>query len=831
MKTKRLFQWVMAAALVMCLPLCMTSCNDDDIDNPVTPPDQSTEEPTDDAVDVTTDKSYVLYGAPSEGIGEAVCRRLKGSETVPFLAEVYVIDPSKSDELGIGIENWKEMVRRTWYGDAAIVLTQCSYRNFYRFTVNYVLAALALKAEMNGEELDLGNYDSKHVSAEREVLANAVRNAYQMYRANHSAPGEVTEKDWAHIDQWPDEEQNAIMLDAYGFCQGNELYVMNAAVNKPDTINGQIILPAQPKTAYQWGQKANAVADWINRQGKEDPEARAGMENFRRAITRAEDGSISIEKLMRAQQHEAILDYKYPTPLDLRVFTAYGAINIKHQVYSAYQFDASNSGNNIEYYQVRQQITVRNERIYNVPPKYDFWWFRTDDGKYNRGRGCWMAQIYTKMKLEGKGTKRIMFVSPTNKNGSTSGTTTIGGSDGISLGGAGGANFGEIPGLTGGGTFNISYSHSWTWSKSTSWSVSDIETKCTWSDDNPEVLWIHNGYEPRSEEDTNNDKMTTKPMLTSTCTTDENVIWKVENPQDTYKLKAYFHVMAAIVKMQGRKWKTHAFDYIQNPFDISFVLNTPDRYKYTWSNAIYNYGTAQGDSKLSTDLRNYIDNKYGSGAEKDVDRCWGETFTTSEATKNGSENARLLFQTFKNRVFADKQAIKAASFGGQIEFVLKPVDDADITESFILDLDNIYTKDDNVTEKVNGYDLTFKVTKTDKEVELSSVPEDFPGQLVIPESISNDQLTMTGLGKNCAAHNKGITSIVIPPTVASISSYAFYYLPNLIEVHIKATTPPAMGEQVFKGSYNKATLYVPKGCKNAYAHASEWCWFENIVEE
>ena len=534
---------------------------------------------------------------------------------------------------------------------------------------------------------------------------------------------------------------------------------------------------------------------------------------------------------MRAQQHEAILDYKYPTPLDLRVFTAYGAINIKHQVYSAYQFDASNSGNNIEYYQVRQQITVRNERIYNVPPKYDFWWFRTDDGKYNRGRGCWMAQIYTKMKLEGKGTKRIMFVSPTNKNGSTSGTTTIGGSDGISLGGAGGANFGEIPGLTGGGTFNISYSHSWTWSKSTSWSVSDIETKCTWSDDNPEVLWIHNGYEPRSEEDTNNDRMTTKPMLTSTCTTDENVIWKVENPQDTYKLKAYFHVMAAIVKMQGRKWKTHAFDYIQNPFDISFVLNTPDRYKYTWSNAIYNYGTAQGDSKLSTDLRNYIDNKYGSGAEKDVDRCWGETFTTSEATKNGSENARLLFQTFKNRVFADKQAIKAASFGGQIEFVLKPVDDADITESFILDLDNIYTKDDNVTEKVNGYDLTFKVTKTDKEVELSSVPEDFPGQLVIPESISNDQLTMTGLGKNCAAHNKGITSIVIPPTVASISSYAFYYLPNLIEVHIKATTPPAMGEQVFKGSYNKATLYVPKGCKNAYAHASEWCWFENIVEE
>lgn len=35
MKTKSLFQWVMVAALVMCLPLCMTSCdNDDNPDNP-----------------------------------------------------------------------------------------------------------------------------------------------------------------------------------------------------------------------------------------------------------------------------------------------------------------------------------------------------------------------------------------------------------------------------------------------------------------------------------------------------------------------------------------------------------------------------------------------------------------------------------------------------------------------------------------------------------------------------------------------------------------------------------------------------------------------------
>ena len=687
MKTKRMFQWVKAAALVMCLPLCVTSCTDDNIDNPTTPTVQPTTEPTADAVDVTTDKSYVLYGVPSEGIGEAVCRRLKGSETAPFLAEVYVIDPSKTDELGIGIENWKEMVRRTWYGDAAVVLTQCSYRNFYRFTVNYVLAALALKAEMNGEELDLGNFDSKHVTYEREVLANAVRNAYQMYRANHSAPDEVTERDWAHIDQWPDEEQDAIMLDAYGFCQGNELYVMNAAVNKPDTIDGQIILPAQPKTAYQWGQKANAVADWINRQGKEDAQTRAGLENFRRAITRA-DGSVSIESLMKAQQHEAVLDYKYPSPSEEKTETAFGAIKINHQVYSAYQFDDSNSGSNIEYYQVCQQITVMNDKIYKVGP--------VDDGRfhYRNGYGntlsggAWMAQIYTKMGLEGAGTKSIMFVSPTNKNGSTSGSTTTGGSDGVSAGLSFGGNYGSVTKLSLGGSVNVSYSHSWTWSNSRSWKVDDIETTCTQgTDNNRTVLWEHNGYEPRGFDDTTRDIMKQKTNLTSTCTTSENVLWKVQKPQGTYKLKAYFHVTAAIFYSMGG-WNFHIFEYTQNPFDISFVLNTPNRYKYAWSNAITNYGSVQGDIQNSKALREYINDKYGVGAEKPEDRCWSESFTTAEATQNGSDIARSVFQTFKNHVRADKQAMKAAGFGGQIEFVLKPADDGDITESFILDLDS-----------------------------------------------------------------------------------------------------------------------------------------------
>jgi hypothetical protein len=840
MMNKNFIQWALAAAIVMAMPMCLISCNDDDNNlNEPEIPDEQLVQPTEDALDVTTDKSYVLYGDPSEGIGEAVCRRLKGSETAPFMAEVYVIDPSKSDELGIGVEVWKEMVQRTWSGEAAVVLTQCSYRSFYRFTVNYVLAALALKAEMNGEELDLGNYDSEHVAYEREVLANAVRNAYQMYRANHSAPGEVTEKDWAHIDQWPDEEQNAIMLDAYGFCQGNELYVMNAAVNKPDTINGQIIPPAQPETAYQWGHKADAVADWINRQGKEDAETRAGMENFRRAITRSEETTSKISDLMSAQQHEAILDYKYPCLKEPKTETDYGAIRILHKAYNAYDF-----GNNVEYYQVIQQISVRNDNIYHADgdkPGYPGWFKRSGDNKYDNASGAFMAQIYTKMKLEGKGTKSVMFVSPTNNNGGNSGSTTTSGSQGISFGPSGNVTFAHKSLLSATGAFNISYTQNCSWSETEAWNVQDIETRCSYGDPDGEVLWIHEGYKPRSFNDVEPSSWKNKGNLVATCTTCENVIWKVENPKDTYRLKAYFHVMAAILKtcyldwtsakLGLIKWENAVFEYTQCPFDISFVLNTPNRYKYTWNNAIYNYGSVQGNINRSAELRDLINSYFGDGKDvKDEDRCWGETFTTAEATKNGSQNARSLFNIFKERVFSNKQLIKAASFGGQIEFVLKPADDPDIIDNFILDLDKNY-EGDIVSEIVNGFSLTFKVTKTEKEVELNRVPDVFQGELDIPESICNDQLTVTSVGYRCGANNKGITSIVIPQTVDSISSYAFYNLANLTNVHVKATIPPTMKEYAFNGSYSKAILYVPKGCKEAYANAADWKKFTNIVEE
>ena len=65
MKTKRFFQWVMAAALVMCLPMCLTSCTDNN-DNSVTTDDDDEmpvveTTPTTDQLTVTSNKTlYIL---------------------------------------------------------------------------------------------------------------------------------------------------------------------------------------------------------------------------------------------------------------------------------------------------------------------------------------------------------------------------------------------------------------------------------------------------------------------------------------------------------------------------------------------------------------------------------------------------------------------------------------------------------------------------------------------------------------------------------------------------------------------------------------------------
>lgn len=75
-----------------------------------------------------------------------------------------------------------------------------------------------------------------------------------------------------------------------------------------------------------------------------------------------------------------------------------------------------------------------------------------------------------------------------------------------------------------------------------------------------------------------------------------------------------------------------------------------------------------------------------------------------------------------------------------------------------------------------------------------------------------------------------IKEITIPASVGKIGGNAFFRASKLTKIHVKATTPPVLGDSL--GDYiPKATLYVPQGCKNTYEADKLWNKFKTIVEE
>lgn len=872
----------MAAAIAMALPMCVTSCTDKDDDNTTSENNavELEETPTEDALSVTTDKSYVLFGDYDDEFGKALGRRLRGTMTSSIDADIFVVDPVAVNKMNaMDTEELKTLIQRTESGEASVVLTQTTFREFYDWAQIYVMGYLLL--ELENYYGDHG-YDSPAAAPARRKMANIVRNAYMASQPQTAQTRATTvngtELDWEHVNTWPEEQQNAVMFDGFAQCGGNELFIMNAASTLDAEAEAQ-----QPQNDYEWGNKADAMADWLNHQGKEDAQTRADLKSFAQAVTRA--GNADISDLMSAQTKDFVFDYQYQGKVHSKIETIHSALKAQYTAYSAYDF-----GDNIEYYQVRQRITAMNNKIFTAYTSS--WIARYGDGDYNNARGAWMKRIDTKMWLAGKGTKVIMSAGPLNENGTSSGSTSAGGSSSVTTGSSDGYSIGistgASVGLTGpsislSASYNESHTNSYskssglTWGTSTSWSTKDLTTTYTeGTDANKTVSWKHNGHTPTTKDQTSADWV--PQLLKGTCQTDEQVLWKVQNPSGVYTLKASFNVVNETVKMKGWDYSTHVFVTQDNKHDISFELNTPDRYKMKWNNVIYDYGTApEGMSQLqyTSYLDNFIEESYGNNS---ACFCWARLFTSTEATANGSDNACAVFQTFKNSITGMKIQLYQKGFRGQIVFGLKRDGSSTLIDQIMIDLDNIYTEGETLKEEVNGYTLSFKVTKTNEEVQLKSVPSNFTGELVIPEQIGvGIHLKVTSLGNTCAYKRTGITSVTIPTTVQSIyysalgrltvksltipegvtylgqyscstnselaklylpstlteiAKYAFWNCDGITEIHIKATTPPTVAYKGLNPAYKNATLYVPKGCKDAYASASYWKDFvQEIVEE
>lgn len=94
--------------------------------------------------------------------------------------------------------------------------------------------------------------------------------------------------------------------------------------------------------------------------------------------------------------------------------------------------------------------------------------------------------------------------------------------------------------------------------------------------------------------------------------------------------------------------------------------------------------------------------------------------------------------------------------------------------------------------------------------------------MVIPDGV-------TEINKYSFAYCSGLTSVTISKGVTSIGSNAFSGCEDLVRIVSRNKIPPTCGSNAFS-SKAYCTVWVPKGCGEAYLKANEWKDFKEIRE-
>jgi surface protein len=97
--------------------------------------------------------------------------------------------------------------------------------------------------------------------------------------------------------------------------------------------------------------------------------------------------------------------------------------------------------------------------------------------------------------------------------------------------------------------------------------------------------------------------------------------------------------------------------------------------------------------------------------------------------------------------------------------------------------------------------------------------------ITIPNSV-------TSIGVYAFENCEGLTEVTLGSGLQSIGAYAFYGCTELMRGNIisLATVPPTIQNSTFVDQYQGASLYVPFGCRDAYANANYWQNFYDIYE-
>ena len=107
----------------------------------------------------------------------------------------------------------------------------------------------------------------------------------------------------------------------------------------------------------------------------------------------------------------------------------------------------------------------------------------------------------------------------------------------------------------------------------------------------------------------------------------------------------------------------------------------------------------------------------------------------------------------------------------------------------------------------------------------------------------NESSQLYNIGSYAFRNCNSLKKVTLPASLTSIDYRSFYHCPSLKEIHSEIVTPFYINDDVFLSYngdniwdedysvYDKAVLFVPKGCVNTYKETEYWNLFKTILEE